>query len=267
MIELENAFSSTESIATAAAKSAAGVVSQARALAKAAQTGNIAGIKRSQEKLDEALEALGQEVASATSCWPYTEDDERRLFDEDYVHELRTTAARMGLKMYEQDGRLVSYPFIVRILAADRAVQIDRKKVSTIRPSYLVDLLLKNQKKSSGFNPQRFLESLYAVYTDIAGGESPTMLSAGSGRVVPLIRIYKLITALPGAARDYDRSDFVRDLYALDSQGPRRTKNGAAVAFPASTGTRMRAGDQFSFIGPDGDRTDYYGIRFSGSGE
>ena len=73
------------------------------------------------------------------------------------------------------------------------------------------------------------------------------------------------MTALPGTARDYDRSDFARDLYILDSEGPHTSRKGAEVSFPSSTGTRRRSADLFSFVGPDGDSVEYYGIRFSGA--
>ncbi len=263
MTELEKAFGDAEDIANGVARSAASVASQAKAMAKAAKTGSIAGIKRGQGKLVEALAALEEDVQTAKSCWPYAEDDEQALLEQGFRQELEAAAESLGLKMYEQDGRLVSYPSILRILPPERAVQIDRKKVSTIRPSFLADLLLKNQKKSSGFSSQRFLEALYSVYSNIVGASSPSMVSTGSSRVVALIRIYKLMTALPGATRDYDRSDFARDIYALDAHGPHQTRNGATVAFPAATGTRIRSSDLFSFVGPDGNRVEYYGIRFS----
>ena len=267
MIGIEQAFSDTERTAEAVRKSAASVVLQARALARAAQTGNIAGIKRCQANLKDAATVLQQEVLNAGSCWPFTDEEERRVFDEQYAEALKTAADTKGLKMHERDGLMMSYPSIVRVLSAERAVRIDRKKVSTVRPSYLVDLLLKNQKKSSGFSSQRFLESVYGVYNDILSGVYEELALVESGRVVPLARIYKLMTALPGAARDYERSDFARDLYILESQGSRRTKSGATVSFPSSTGTRRRSSDLFSFIGPHGDNAEYYGIRFSESGE
>jgi hypothetical protein len=266
VVGIEQAFNDTERAAEAARKSAASVVSQARALAKAAQTGNIAGIKRCQENLKDAVTVLRQEVANVGSCWPFTDEEERQLFEERYADTLKATAAEKGLKMHEQDGLLMSYPSIVRVLAAERSVRVDRKKISTIRPSFLVDLLLQKQKKSSSFSSQRFLESLYSVYSDILGRASEELALTESGRVIPLIRIYRLMTALPGAARDYDRSDFARDLYILESQGPRRTRSGAAVSFPSSTGTRRRSSDLFSFIGPDGNNAEYYGIRFNEGG-
>ena len=266
VVSLEQAFSDTERAAEAARKSVASVVSQARALVKAAQSGNIAGIKRAQEKLEEALSALQQDVSNAGSCWPFTEEEETRLFGDGYAAELQGAAAEKGLKIYERDGLLISYPSLLRVLPGECAVRVDRKKIATVRPSYLAELLLKNQRKSSGFPPQRFLEALYLVYSDIVNDPSFGLVPEGGGRVVPLVRIYKLMTALPGISRDYDRSDFARDLYSLDSEGPRRTRSGAAVSFPSSTGTRRRSSDLFSFVGPDGDNVTYYGIRFGESG-
>ena len=146
--------------------------------------------------------------------------------------ELRETATAKGLKIHERDGLLFSYPSVLRVLPADRAVRIDRKKVSSVRPSHIADMLLKNREKSSGFSSSRFLEALYLVYKDVVSDSAPGMLPANSGRVVPLARIYALITALPGAARDYDRSDFARDIYGLDSKGPRKTKMGLKSPFP-----------------------------------
>lgn len=266
MTSFEQAFSDTERAAEAARKSAANVVSQAKALVKAARVGNVAGIKRGQEKLEEALSVLRQDVANAGSCWPFTEEKETRLFDEGYAAELQGVAAEKGLDIYERDKDLISYPSILRFLPTECAVRVDRKKVSTVRPSYLVDLLLKNQGKSSSFSSGQFLHALYDVYTDVVKDPSSGLAQGGSGRVVPLARIYKLMTALPGVARGYGRSDFARDLYILESKGPRCAKNGAAVSFPASTGTKWRSSDLFSFVGPDGHTVQYYGIRFSEDG-
>lgn len=261
MAGFERAFSDVEKNAEAVRKSASGVASLARTLAKAARSGNLAAIERCRERLGDALTALRQEVSNADSSWPFTEEEERRYFEENYAGELRETATGKGLKIHERDGLLFSYPSVVRVLPADRAVRIDRKKVSAVRPSHIADLLLKNRDKSSGFSSSRFLEALYMVYKDVVSNPAPGMLPANAGRVVPLARIYALITALPGAARDYDRSDFARDIYGLDSKGPRKTKEGAEVSFPSSTGTK-NSKNLFSFVGPDGNSEEYYGIRF-----
>ena len=263
---LDQALRDAEDTAEAARRSAMRVASLAKAVAKAAQTGNIAALKRNQENLEHAVETLRTDASQAVGCWSLTDEDEQRVFEEEYADALKNAAAAAGLAMFERDGLLISYPSIIRLLPAERAVRIDRKKVSTIKPSYLVDLLLRQQKKSSGFSPQRLLEALYFVYREVLKDLSGKAVRVESGRVVPLSRIYGLMTALPGVSREYDRNDFARDIYTLDSLGPRNTRNGATVSFPSSTGTRRRSKDLFSFVGQDGESAEYYGIRFTESG-
>ena len=268
MVSFEQAFSDTERAADSTLKSAADLMKQVRALKKASQTGNIAAVRRSQDRLDEALSALRQEVANASSSWTIEEEEEKQHLDDQYAVEVRHAAEEAGLDIYERDGLLISHPSIVRILPGERAVRIDKKKVSTIRPSHLAGLLLANQKKSSSFSTNRFLESLYNVYSDIVIGESSGRMVEGSGRVVRLARVYDLLTSLPGSRREYDRTDFARDLYRLDTSDTdtKRTKSGAVVDFPTSAGARGRSSDLFFFVGPDGQGVEYYGLRFTEGG-
>ena len=263
-MNFEQAFSDTERAADSALKSAGAVNTQARALMRAAKTGNISAVKRAQDGLVEATRTLRQEVDNANSVWPFQEDEEERYLQDGYAGELTAAAQDAGLSIYEQDAALISYPSIVRILPGERAVRIDRKMERGIRPSHLAETLLKNQRKRSGFSPARFLEALYAVYSDIAReSESGNDMVGGSGRVVPLARIYRLMTSLPGVSRDYGRNDFARDLYAIETEGPSVTRRGYSADFPSSTGTRQRRADLFEFIAPDGQRITYYGVRFS----
>lgn len=265
MITFEQAFSDTERAANSTLKSANDLLKQVRALKKASQTGNIVDIRRSQDRLDAALSLLQQEVHNAKSIWPFQEESEKRYLDEQYASELISVAEEMGLNIYERDESLISYPSIVRVLPSDRAIRIDRKKVSTIRPSHLANQLLENQQKPLRRLPMTYLNALYMVYSDIVSEDSSPRMVKGSGRVVPLSRMYRLLTSLPISRREYSRSDFARDIYILDSDGPKRTNRGAVVDFPSSTGTKSQS-NVFSFIGPDGQSIDYYGIRFTEEG-
>ena len=263
MESFEQAFSDMERAAASTAKSAAGLARLAKALEKAAKDGNIAAAKRAQASMDEALNALRQEVANSVGAWPFGDEDEQHYLNEGYAHELRTVAAEKGLDIYERDGRMIAHPSVVRVLPGSRAVRIDRKQVSTIRPTRLADILIQNQRKPSRFPAERFLESLHQVYSEITREEGPSgMLKGRQGRVVELERIYRLFTSLPGSANGYDRTDFTRDLYLLDRDGPRTTRGGMQVSFPASSGTRSNRG-VFSFVAPDGQVVTYYGIQFS----
>ena len=264
MTTFEQAFSDTERAADSALKSAGVVNRHARALMRAAKAGNIAAVKRAQSDLDEAMKALRQEVDNANSVWPFHEDEEERYLQDGYADELIAAAQDVELSVYKQDAALISYPSIVRILAGDRAVRIDRRLERGIRPSHLAKTLLKNQRKRSGFSPARFLESLYAVYSVITReSKSDGDMLGGSDRIELLALIYGAMTSLPGISREYGRNDFARDIYAIETEGPRVTRRGYRVDFPASTGTRQRRADVFEFIAPDGQRITYYGVRFS----
>ena len=262
MNSFERAFGETESAADSTITSAGELTRLARQLKKAAREGNITAVKRCQDRLGAALESLTQATAEAGRSWPFEAGAEEEYLNNGYAAELRAAAAELGLNIHERDGRLVSHPSIVRIIPRDRAVRIDKKKVSAIRPSHLAGILLQNQNKPVRFQSGRFLEALYAVYSDLVRVESPgRLVERGPGPVMRLDRIYKMFTSLPGTGRDYTTVDFARDLYQLETSGPQKTRSGAVVDFPASAGTRSGRG-VYSFVGPEGQEIQYYGIRF-----
>ena len=259
MTGFERAFDDAEKAAEAARKAATDLVRRANTLKKAALTGNIAAIRREQGRLRETLETLREEVSAACSCWPFSEQEEIDHMKDGYVAELMEIAAEKDLRLYERDRQLIAPPSIIRITPNDRSVKLDRKRVPTIRPSYLTNELIKNRDKSSGFASERFLESLYSVYFEITGPMD--RMSKQGGAKVRLMQIYKLITALPGVVRDYDRRDFARDLYMLDVNGPRHTKKGMKWSLP-SAGGKYNSRDVFDFVDPSGKAVYYHEIRF-----
>ena len=89
------------------------------------------------------MDKLVEEAEEACENWAWVDEKERRYFETRFVAEFRAAADEKGLKLHERDGLLMCYPSILRVLAGDRAVRVDRKKVSTVRPSWLVELLLK----------------------------------------------------------------------------------------------------------------------------
>ena len=262
MDSFERAFCDTESAADSTIQSAGELTKLARQLKKAAKDGNITAIKRNQEKLRDALEVLNQRATSAEQSWQFSDQEEDEYLRNGYAAELRRAASEQGLEIHERDGRMISHPSIVSILPGGRAVRIDKKKVSTIRPSHLVSILIHNQKKPGRFPAARFLEAVYAVYRDLVNLESSGQhMERVWWPVVPLGSIYKMFTSLPGASRDYTAMDFARDIYQVETSGLTKTKSGATVSFPAATGTRSGRG-VLSFVGPEGQEIKYYGVRF-----
>lgn len=254
-LTFERGFADVERAATAAEQASKGVLTAAKQMHKAALEGDIGKIRKASDRLESALEVARQEVANARCAWPYSPEEEETYLRDGYEEELLQAANGGGLRIHRQDERLVSFPSVVRIAPAERAVRIDRKRVLAIRPTKLVTFLKANQTKKPKFAPERFLEALFRAYRLVAGKD-------GMRKTVPLSNIYEAITLLPGAASDYDKSDFGRDMFLLDRSGLTHVKSGARFALPASAGIREGRGI-FSFVAPDGETVTYYGIRFS----
>lgn len=123
MGRLEQAFADVEGAAEAALKSASALTGLAKQLQKAAKEGNIAAIKREQDRLGAALAAARKDAAAAVSSWPLEEAEEEAYLRDGYAEELRAVAAERGLAMHERDGRLLAPPLSVRVLPGERTAR------------------------------------------------------------------------------------------------------------------------------------------------
>ncbi len=252
-VAFERGFADVERAASGAAKASQSLVSLTKAVEKAAREGDLAALERSADRLDAALAAVRQEVANTRTAWAMSPEEVQRYLAADYGEELLDAARTAGLAMSERDGRLVAFPSIVRILPAERAIRIDKKRLTGIRPGRVAAILKAAQTKKSKFPVERFLESVYRAYRFVVQGQA--------GKTVLLEDILAAFTLRPGSSAEYDQSDFARDLYALDRSEVRQTKSGARVSLPAATGTKGQKG-VLNFVGPDGELVTYYGIRF-----
>lgn len=264
MTIFERAFSDTEKAADSTLNAVKSTERLAKALQKAAKEGNINAIKKVCSNLKDALGSLNQTVTNAVETWPFKDDEEEAYLRERYSKELQNIASEEGLKIHDEgDGRLIAYPSIVHVLPGDRTVRIDRKKVATLRPSRLTGILKEKQKKPPRFKPDVFLEALHKAYLLISRERTATLpVNDKAGPVKLLVEIYEALTLLPDSGREYDRTEFAKGIYLLDvAKTTLRTKKGARVSFPSSTGTK-RAKDTFHFVGSDGNRVTYSGIQF-----
>ena len=252
-MSFEQGFADVERAAAAAEKAARTLAAAAKAMVRAAQEGDIGAIGRNAQKLGDAADAAAQETANARTAWPFSPEAEEGFLQDGYTAELLGAAETAELKMQPRDGVLVSYPFIIRILPGERAVRINKTRFPGLRPSRLVAKLKAAQNRKSRAAVQPFLEALHAAYRLVCGKD-------GHGGSVPLARLYRAFTMLPGS--DYSRDDFARDLFSLDRSGVTETKSGARLALPASTGTKA-PGNTFVCVAPDGEVVTYYAIRFS----
>ena len=252
----ERGFAGVERSAIAAAKTSGAIVAAAKQLQRAAQEGDINKLRKAAERLSAATDAARQDIANAKTAWPFGEQEEKAYLADAYQVELLEEAERAGLTIQARDARLIAFPSILQLLPTDLAVRVDRKRVTAIRPSHLVRTLLANQSKKARYPSERFLEALYSAYRLIAGpdGGGPILLS----------RVYQAFTLQPGAAAEYDKGDFARDIFMLDRSGVTRTRRGFRLSLPAvSTGTRVGSSDVFTFVAPDGELVRYHGLQFT----
>jgi hypothetical protein len=253
-VTFEGGFADTERAASAAGRGVSILGEAVKQLKKAAANGDLNKMRRASDRLVTILESTRQDVLNARSAWPFSQEAEEQYLRESYPNELVSAAKADGLEIQQRDEGLVVFPSILRILPAERAVRVNRKKVQEIRPSYLLKVLKTIQSRKPKASPDFFLELLHRVYRLLVGQEY--------GKTVALASIYDALTLLPGSTANYDQTDFVRDLFLFDRSAVTRTKSGAICSMPASTGTKGAKGT-FSFVAPDGETVTYYGIRFS----
>lgn len=256
-VSLEKALAKTESDADAAFKAATATVSSLKKFRAAAHSGDLRELRKAIEAADQAITALRQQFANAKEGWDFNE--EAYLSGRNFLSEILQTAKQMGVKVFEQDDRLYCYPFLIRILANERSVLIDKLREKRLRPSVLVRHLKDLQNKPVRFKPETFLECLFTAYRHAVAERKDL---SWTGVVVKLRYIYELLTLLPGQSKEYSLQEFARDIYLLDQRRVNRTKNGQIVSFPASTGTKSGT-NIITVITQGGHEKKYYGITFA----
>lgn len=255
---LEKALAKTETDVDATLRAAGAVVSSLKKCRIAVQTGNLRELRKTIEFAKQAIAALRQQFTNTREGWNF--DSENYVATRSFSEEILEMAKSIGIKIFEQDERLYCYPFLIRILPNELAVQIDKTREKRLRPSTLVNHLKALQNKPVRFRPETFLESLFLAYETLMKSRGKDRV--GRGIVIPLLEIYKLLTLLPGQAKEYSRQEFARDIYLLDQSGVTTTKKGFVISFPASTGTKSTT-NTIRVITQEGQEKRYYGISFS----
>ncbi len=250
---LEAALAAAQTAAETAIKEAASLARELKKARSSATAGQVRDLDRSLAQAETLAAGLARQVAEARTA--YDVDATELLASGAYTKELLAAAAEAGLGMFEEDGRLLCYPSLVRMLPGDQAIEIDRRRERRIRPSAVVDLLAKAQQAGPRFRPEPFLASLAAAYDLVVAKQHKT-----GGAVVKLLDVYGVLTLLPGQARDYSKQEFARDLYLLDLSGTVDTQR-RTLRWAASTGTRQAG--MLTTVARSGQQQRYWGIAFS----
>ena len=198
---LEKALAKTQADVEATLKTAGSVVNSLKKFRSNIQTGNLRDLKKTIDSAEQAIAALKQQFSNTKEGWDF--DSENYVASRTFTEEILEMSKSLGVKMFEQDERLYCYPFLIRILPNDLAVQIDKQKERRLRPSILVGHIRTLQNKPVRFKPDAFLESLYLAYETLIKSRGKDQV--GKGHVIKLLDIYNLLTLLPGQSKDYSR--------------------------------------------------------------
>ena len=253
---LEKALAKTETDVDATLKTANSVVSSLKRFRGVIKTGSLRELRKTIESAEQAIAALKQQFSNTKDGWNF--DTENYIASKAFPAEILEMSKSLGVKIFEQDERLYCYPFLIRIIPNELAVQIDKTKDKRLRPSTLVSHLKALQNKPVRFRPEMFLESLFSAYETLIKSRGKDQV--GRGIVVTLREIYRLLTLLPGQTKEYSLQEFARDIYLLDRSGVTTTRKGYGVTLPGPRGEGLRT---IRVITQEDQKKLYYGISFS----
>jgi hypothetical protein len=252
---IEAALAAAESQAEVALRTVGAATTQLRKARAAAKVGQVRDLRRALS----AAGSLSAELADAVRGLQdaFDIDEQEYLSSGEYTKELLAAAEGAGVAIFEEDDRLMCYPSLVRVLAADSAVEVDKVRERRIRPSVLAGLLAAAQERAPRFKPEPFLDSLRGAYElAVAGaGKSPDA-------VVRLVDVWSVLTLLPGQTREYSKQEFARDLYLLDQSGVTVTaRSPRQLRWSASTGTK--GAGVLTTVARSGQQQRYWGVSFA----
>jgi hypothetical protein len=147
---LENALARSELDANTSLKAAQAVVLALKKYRNALSVGNLKDLEGAMNEIEEAEATLRQQIATGKAGWGF--DVDSYLNNGDFVREILSTAAQKGVRIFERDDRLYSYPVLVRLVPSERGVRIDKVREKKLRPTlrrYRRSRLVSSRKRSS----------------------------------------------------------------------------------------------------------------------
>ena len=167
--EFEEELTALDARLEKAQKAAEGLVDGLKQVRRAARAGQISEIVKGLEGLDARLADAQSAARDLSGAWRF--DASAYMADGRFLADLKAAAAEQKLEMFERDGRIYCFPLLLRIDANQSAVRIGRKIERRIRPSELVRLLAKAQKRPQRFREQAFLDLVWRAYRRLVGRE------------------------------------------------------------------------------------------------
>lgn len=252
--QLEDALAASEAELATVARTVATLAAEVKKARTKAATGELRDLRKALENVGQLGAAVQERTTAAAKLWRF--DDEEHLASGGWRAEVLRHAEAAGVRAFEQDDRLVSYPVLVAVVPGAASIRIDKRLSRRLRPSYVVRELAALQQRKPAFRHEAFLESLAEGYD-----RQIAVDGLHKGAVVHLVDVHKTLTLLPGQAREYPLAEFARDLYLLDASGVATTRAGRRLSLPASTTTK--GGKVLRTVTRDGQPKAYAGVSFT----
>ena len=258
MQDFETGFACVETALDELDKRVRELQGRMRRLRTAAKTGDVRQLRDAQARLDTDRPGMDAAVRTVCDSWPFSDAQEAAYLRDAYAAELVRVAAERGIDIFERDGRLLAFPAVLRIDAGARKVRINKRQLASLRPSALVAVLKAIQAKGAGFSAQSFIAVLcraWRVHARAAGDRSPQ---------VGLLDIHETLTLLPWARKEYDLTEFGRDLLLLDESGVRNVlveRNNYELSWLRAS-TSSKGGRFVSTVDRAGQQVGYAAIEF-----
>lgn len=255
---LEGELERLERDADATVRQLASALRDAKKVKAAAASGKLRELRSTLDTSVGLADGAAAAARELRDSWIF--DEESHFASGAYAKEVLGLAAEKGVQAFESDDRILSYPVIVSVSPSDTTVAIDKKKERRVRPSVLVGTLQALQTRPPRFKAQAFLDALAAAYDLVVAGKG-----ARPGATVKLTDVYRVLTVMPGARREYGKQELARDLYLLDQSGLTEARDGRRLHLPASALTR--GSGVLVTVTRSGQQKVYAGISFGDGGQ
>lgn len=252
---LETALAAVEREAETSLRQAAQVTRELRTVLAGARNGQLRELRKALAAATCSTSSLTEQVRALRDGFDF--DEQEYLSSGAYTREILAEAEARGVQILEEDDRLLCYPSLIRVLAGEAVVEVDRRRERRLRPRVLVGLLARAQQRGGRFRAEAFLDGLRSAYELVAARQGTR-----PDGVVRLVDVWSALTLLPGQRGQYSKQEFARDLYLLDQSGVTSTaRSPRELRLSASTGTK-NAGVLVT-VARDGRRQFYWGVSFT----
>ena len=216
-------------------KDAANTVSKLQKnLAKATDSGSLAEAAKIAASLEEAQAELAARIGEVRAA--IGGFDVARYFSEgDFTRQLLDECASRGIDVQGEKGVYEMFPYKLRVFGEGEhvgEVWLDRKKLPSVRPSYVAETVRAGQQKlyASAFKEGVFMNELADAYETCCLKNN---VHIGSTQI--LSKIYKYMAPTARARKDYDFQAYAFDLARLFEKGSEYWVTKAGVQYQFGT--------------------------------